>query len=173
MTRWEGLVAFGFFGPAMITFTFVRRDQLRMHRGAAIIVVIAFFAIAMTLIGVWVRSALQQQQVVRRWHEKTQARWLAEAGVRRAVARLQADQDYRGERWLVAAEQLGGPFPAEIEIDVELTDGDDARAARDRKIVALARFPAGDLARAQATKAVDYRLSPTRSIPEQSDETGR
>lgn len=142
----------------------VRRDRL----GASIIIVIAFYAIAMTMIGIWMRSALRQHQVVRRWHEKTQALWLAEAGVGRAVARLQADRDYRGERWQIAANQLDDRLAAEVEIRVEAEKDANEIMVTGFRIVAVARLPAGDLTRAQATKTTDYRLSPAGEVPGES-----
>jgi len=111
------------------------------RRGVAILLVIAFYAVAITLFGVWIRAALSQQRQARLGHEKTQAIWLADAGIRRAAARLATDADYAGERWQIGAEQLGGNHAAEVEIRIEAIEpaGEDNRI----RIVAIAQLPAG------------------------------
>lgn len=116
--------------------------------------VIAFYAIAIAMIGLWVRSAIDRHQQSRQWHEKAQAIWLAEAGVRRAVANLVRQQDYLGEVWQIDADQLGGTETAEIKIEIETTD-DEPRF----KITATAIYPAGTKKRVQHTKSLKYRVT--------------
>ncbi len=132
-----------------------RRRKARVPRqGVAIIMVIAFYAVAIALIGVWVRSALDHQQQARRWHEKTQVNWLAEAGVRRAVAIISNDKNYTGERWLIESAEIGGDHAAEIVIRVESVEG--TRNAR--QIIATAHYPPGQQKRVQSTKTLEFSL---------------
>ena len=167
-----------------------RRPRRRtQRRGVAIIMVIAFYAIAVTMIGVWVRSALGHQRQVRRWHEKTQATWLAEAGVRRAAARISKDSEFTGERWQIEAAELGGRFAAEVVIRIEHIGSLDRKDDPSReptsqfRIIATARYPANPTdeqqrpanrqrrpanrqQRVQTTKAVVFTL------PETTDRSG-
>jgi len=114
--------------------------------GVSIILVIAFFAVATTLIGAWVRGALLQQRQSRRWHDRSQAVWLAEAGVRRAQNQLAADADYRGQRWEIPASQLGGKHPAIVTIAVDAVDDT-------RMITATCDYPAGARRQVRITKS--------------------
>ena len=100
------------------------RKQHRAHaasfrRGIAAIIVIAVLAMTMAFAGVWARRIVMERRAARRAEEQQQARWLAEAGVRRAAARLSADPASAGETWLIAAAEIDRPSPAEIEIVVE------------------------------------------------------
>lgn len=136
------------------------RKVRNLRRGVTTIPVIAFYGVALTLVGTWVHSALDHQQLVRRWHEKTQAVWLADAGLRRAIARVEADSAYDGERWQITAAQLGSLFDAEVEIQVKpLPQSDPSENDSDQvEIIAIARYPAGAAKRAQATKTTTYRM---------------
>ena len=65
------------------------RKQHRSHaasprRGIAAIIVIAVLAMTMAFAGVWARRIVIERRAARRADEQQQARWLAEAGVRRA-----------------------------------------------------------------------------------------
>lgn len=130
------------------------------RNGMTIIPVIAFYAVAMTLIAVWAKSALRDRRQVTRWHEHTQTALLAEAGLRRAAARVARDDGYTGEHWRVAAEELGLLHEAAVEIRItELTSEDakkhDASSSSDElHVVAIANYPAGADHRIQVTKEI-------------------
>lgn len=137
------------------------RIDRNKRSGLAIIMVIAFFAIAVAMIGVWVRSSLDTRQRVRRWHEKTQAVWLADAGVRRAMARIALDSEYRGEVWSIPAEEIGGKWPADVVIRVEPASKRTAKndsATKRVEITATAKYPAGLDKRVQHTSSTLFRL---------------
>ncbi len=127
------------------------------RQGVAIILVIAFYAVAITLFGVWIRAALLQQQQARLGHEKMQAIWLADAGIRRAAARLATDADYAGERWQIEAEQLGGNHAAAVEIRIEAIEP-PSEPPRVR-IVAIAELPAGTSRHVLHTKSTEINLA--------------
>ena len=137
------------------------RKQHRAHaassrRGIAAIIVIAVLAMTMAFAGVWARRIVMERRAARRAEEQQQARWLAEAGVRRAAARLSADPAYAGETWLIAAAEIDRPSPAEIEIVVEPGDSVTVPAT----LVAKASYPR-DKPRVRSTKTVKFR-PPTR-----------
>jgi type II secretory pathway component PulK len=122
----------------------------RHRRGAAIIIILVVFAVTMTLAAVWTRRILSENRAQRLSAERAQARWLAEAGVRRAAARLVASADYDGEDWLISAADLNLRHPASVLIRVEPDDSGDRV-----RLVARARYPQAKV-RVQVTKTVFF-----------------
>lgn len=121
------------------------------RRGVAVIIVIAVLAMTMAFAGVWARRIVMERRAARRAEEQQQARWLAEAGVRRAAARLAADPAYAGEVWAIAADEIDRPADAEIELTVEPGDSADAPVT----VVAKARYPR-DEPRVRSTKTIQF-----------------
>jgi hypothetical protein len=66
-----------------------------------------------------VRHAALQRQALRSQWQQAQAGWLAQSAIERAVARLAAQPDYRGETWHVSAGELGGPDAGVVVIRVQ------------------------------------------------------
>ncbi len=137
------------------------RRPLRLHvaprrRGVAAIIIIAVLAMTMAFAGVWARRIVMERHAARRAEEHQQARWLAEAGVRRAAARLAVDPSYAGEAWIIDAAEIDRPSDAEIEITVERGDS----SARSVALVAKARYPR-DEPRVRSTKTIQF-TPPTR-----------
>ena len=56
-------------------------------------------------------------QRVRSW--QVQSEWLAESAFDRAIARRQLDAGYRGEVWRVSAEEIGGQWEGQVDIEIE------------------------------------------------------
>jgi Tfp pilus assembly protein PilX len=146
--------------------TFARRPDRNARRGVTIIIVLAFFAIAITMLGVWVRAALTQRRQMQRWHQRAQATWLADAGVRRAAARLAGEGTaYQGERWYIGAGSLGGEEDAEVAIRIEhgtdsgFTEDPTGESSRRVRIVATADYPAGPRRRVRFTKTTEIILN--------------
>jgi hypothetical protein len=90
--------------------------------------------IVLTLIsGAILRVGAAQRDEVRAQERRLQAEWLAEAGLRRAFARLDADPGYAGETWQIDARALDSSDAATVAIAVERTPGDrKARTIRVR-----------------------------------------
>jgi hypothetical protein len=107
------------------------------RRAMGVIPVIAALAIAVTMCAVWTKSCLLQHREQLLGELRTQARWLAEAGVRRGAAQLAVDSEYRSETWLIDAAELGERRAATVEIRVE-PSADEPRRVRIR---AAARLP--------------------------------
>lgn len=133
-----------------------RSSIARQRRGIAVIIIIAVLAMTMAFAGVWARRIVMEQRAARRAEEQQQARWLAEAGVRRAAARLSADPAYAGETWLIDAAEIDRPSPAEVEIVVE----PGASATTVATLIAKARYPRGE-PRVRSTKTIKF-TPPTR-----------
>jgi hypothetical protein len=89
------------------------------RRAAALAIVLAVMILATALLAIWARAVIDAHRQQRRDLRGCQVRWLVEGGIERAVAQLSRADDYRGETWRIAAEQLGGRDPAVVVIQVE------------------------------------------------------
>ena len=138
------------------TLSLTRSRAARPRRGMAVIIIIAVLAMTMAFAGVWARRIVMERRTARRAEEQQQARWLAEAGVRRAAARLSADPAYDGETWIVDAAEIDRPSPAAIEISVAPGDGATSPVA----LTAKASYPR-DEPRVRSTKTIQF-TPPTR-----------
>jgi hypothetical protein len=87
------------------------------------------------------KTAVSRRQLSREQAWRQQARWLAEAGIERAAARLAANVEYRGETWRLAAGELyAGQRPSEpasVEIEVQPA----AAAGGERTVRVRAAYP--------------------------------
>ena len=126
------------------------------RRGVAVIIVIAVLAMTMAFAGVWARQIVMERREARRAEEQQQVRWLTEAGVRRAAARLAADPAYTGETWFIEAGEIDRPSPAAIEISVSPGN----TAASSFALTAKATYPRDD-PRVRSTKTIQF-TPPTR-----------
>lgn len=133
-----------------------------VRHGLTMIILIAFFAVSTTMLSVWLRSAVDHRRQMVRWHRRSQASWLADAGVRRAAARLLREgSEYQGEHWRIDSAELGGRFAAEVVIRIEFDDQIDEIVAEPTKrlrIIATADYPADSELRARSTKSVAFQL---------------
>lgn len=120
------------------------------RHGIVLIAVVALLAISLTLFGIWAQAAVRHQQRIRNQQYRVQAVRLAEAGVRRAVARRLADPQYETEVWRVPAEMLDKSHAAEVRIRVAA-----GGAAGTLQYEATAEFPAGAVRRAQITRRIE------------------
>jgi hypothetical protein len=143
----------------MTTRIATRRPPTTRRRGAALLIILVVFAVTMALAGVWTRRSLAAYRGQRLAGERLQVRWLAEAGVRRAAARLSADADYDGEEWTIAADELNFPKAASVLLRVERGDEDG-----EYRLTARARYPRQEH-RAQVTKIVTFTPPNTGSEP--------
>jgi type II secretory pathway component PulK len=123
------------------------------------LIILVVFAVTMALAGVWTRRTLTAHRGQRLAAERLQVRWLAEAGVRRAAARLSAVDGYAGEEWTIPGEKLKLAGSAGVLIRVEPAD-DDGRF----RLTARARYPHDDV-RVQFTKTVTFTPANHESEP--------
>lgn len=144
------------------------------RRGTTIIIVIALFAVAMTMTGVWIRTVLGSRRQMVLWHEQTRAAWLADAGLRRAAARLRSKHaGYRGELWHLDADLIGGSHDGEVAIRIEPADVSSGARMQELpddnmpgfRIIATADYPAGDTRRVRITKTVLFHIESTGEEP--------
>jgi hypothetical protein len=111
--------------------------------GAAICLLLATMLLASAL-----KLASTGRRQVRQDQLRMQANWLAEAGLERAAARLEAEAGYQGETWKIAANDLDGQHAGQVVIKV-----DPAEDAEDlRTVIVEASYPAGATPSATRTR---------------------
>lgn len=88
------------------------------RRGVLLIVVLACVAIISLLLGAMVTTTMNWRRQVRYETWNTQANWLAESGLHKAVSELGANPNYEGETWQLETED-GLAWPATVEIEVK------------------------------------------------------
>ena len=127
-----------------------RLPILRRGRGAVLIVVLVCLALATALFVLVAKQAVAERRAIDRSCHALQSRWLAEAGVERAAARLAADPDYAGETWDLSAKQLAGNDDAIVRIQVEkIADRPERRSVR-----VEADYPSGPERRCRQVKRI-------------------
>jgi hypothetical protein len=131
------------------------------RRGVALIIALVILALLAAFSGVLVRGTVSQRRETTQAERRSQARWLAEAAVRRALARLSGDPGYMGETWDVDADQLAGRHGARVTITVAPADG--GRADR-RRLQVQAEYPPGDdTNRTRETRQLTISVDPGTS----------
>lgn len=125
------------------------------HRGAVLVVVLVSVGVAaVVLVAILKWTASHQRSLqIEQW--QAQALWLAESGLDRAAARLDANPAYAGERWLVPSSLLDSRFAARVEISVQAIPGQPAR----RSVRVVADYPDQPQDRARRTRQVVLDLS--------------
>jgi Tfp pilus assembly protein PilX len=136
------------------------------RRGAVLIIVIAVFAVVMALGAVWAKRIVVERARQRRVEQRAQAEWLAEAGVRRAAARLSVDPRYDGETWSIPPRDLNQRAGAQVEISVQPipAESSDIASTAAYRLMARARYPE-PAPRVQAVKIVEFTPSPSEPSP--------
>lgn len=126
------------------------------HRGVVLIIVIVTTSISLVLFGMWAQNMVKEHRRFANQQYRLQATRLAEAGIRRAMARKLVDPQFQEETWSVPAESLGGTHAANVQI--RAVPGDNATTVR---YEATAQFPADAVRRAQITKEIEVPIPPS------------
>ena len=136
----------------------VRREQRRAteRQGVALLVAIVCVSIAVAVMYGLVQLATQTHREVGLEQRRTQARWILESAVDRAAAQLDAEKEYRGERWTIEAQELGGRDDAEVTIQVERVEGQEDW----RQVRVVADYPVDIPNRVRQTRTFRIRLQP-------------
>ncbi|BBO35272.1 hypothetical protein [Lacipirellula parvula] len=96
-----------------------RRSKSNQSRqGALLIAALACMAVAIAIIGVLFSSSLRTRRQLHAERDLRQVELLVDAGLRRAAAKLSADESYDGETWRIPADQLLQNGAAEVTIAV-------------------------------------------------------
>jgi Tfp pilus assembly protein PilX len=132
----------------------VRHDRPR--RGMVAVAVLLCLLVLALIAGALLRNGTAQRDELRALERRLQAEWLAEAGLRRAVARLEAEPGYSGETWNIEARELGAADAATVAIAVEPSPPD----ARSRTIRVRADYPRDPPRRARCSRQITISQSP-------------
>jgi type II secretory pathway component PulK len=141
-----------------------RRQRNRItppRRGAALMAALVCMLVASVLAGSVLRAVVRDQRQSRERLRRTQAAWLAEAGVERAAAQLRARGDYDGETWRVPPAELGGSDSGLVEIRVENV----ADRSAQRRVHVQADYPDRPLHRARCGKTILIDLALKEATP--------
>ncbi len=128
----------------------------RPRRGMLAIAVLVCLLVITIIAGALFRTGTAQRDEVRALERRLQAEWLAEAGLRRGLARLDADAAYSGETWNIEARDLGAADAATVAITVERPPGD----ANARTIRVQADYPRDPPRRARCSRQISTFKTP-------------
>lgn len=128
----------------------IHRGATRRRRGMLIIAVLICLIVLTLIAGALLRVGVAQREEVRAQERRLQAEWLAEAGLQRAIARLDVDSRYAGETWEIGARELDAADAATVAITVERPPH-DAGARTIRVRADYPRDPPGRIRRSRQT----------------------
>lgn len=127
------------------------------RRGALMVAVLVCLALIAVIGGALLRLVLLERGLLDARERQCQSRWLVEAGLQRAAARLATDAGYRGETWSLPADELAGRDGAVVRIEVS--------AAADRpgwrKVSVEADYPRDAGTRARTSKQIEFESPPS------------
>ena len=88
---------------------------------ALVFVLVCMTVVIISLLAMVQRVTMSHRMGLQR-ERQIQARWLVEAGLDRAAARLRTQSTYEGESWQPQVDGIGGRGPAKVDIVVEATE---------------------------------------------------
>jgi hypothetical protein len=97
-----------------------------------------------------VRVALLQRNIVRSNELRVQSEWLFQSAVVHAASQLQANSEYDGEEWEIAADAIGQSLEAVARISVEPSEDQ----AKGRAVAITVVYPPDDPNRAMVSRTV-------------------
>lgn len=105
----------------------VGSTRRRPRRGMLGIAVMACLIVLVIIAGALIRAGVARRDALRVQERRLQADWLAEAGLARGLARLEADPSYHGETWTIEPRDLGTQDGATVVIAVEKSPTSNSR----------------------------------------------
>lgn len=90
------------------------------------IAVLVCIGVATAILFGAVEQSLRCRRQMRNETQLEQVRWLVDAGVRKAIANLEQEPEYEGERFVVTP-QIYNNLVANVEINVEPTDSESGQ----------------------------------------------
>lgn len=139
-----------------------RRDLVRVQQRCGVVLICAL--VCLSVATALVMSSVQQSLVARRqgrmqWQLR-QTQYLLDAGIRRAVARLDSDSDYAGESWQPTA-ALAGFQSVAVEVTVSPSDNQPS----EREVTVLAKLSQSESLAFRIQRSHRFLYSP----PEQTE----
>jgi hypothetical protein len=114
------------------------------------VAIVAALIVLVILAGALLRVIWARHADLRAAERRLQSEWLAESGLDRALSRLAADPGYRGETWIVPADDLGGHDGAAVRIEITAAPGPPGH----RAIRAVADYPVAEPRRARQSRTL-------------------
>lgn len=124
------------------------------RRGAVLIMALVGLVLLTVIGGTLLRWIAMEHKLLRSREQANQARWLAEAGIERAAARLADAEDYAGETWQIAATDLPAGKSARVRLQVATVDDQP----RQRSIEVDVEYPSEADLPARIHKQIVYQL---------------
>ncbi|WP_428306271.1 hypothetical protein [Lacipirellula sp.] len=120
-----------------------RSTSNQSRQGALLIAALACMAVVLAIIGVLFSSSLRTRRQLHAERDLRQVELLVDAGLRRAAAKLSADESYDGETWRIPADQLLQNGAAEVTIAVASPDDaeDSSENGEAVAVTIAARYP--------------------------------
>jgi Tfp pilus assembly protein PilX len=125
-----------------------------------LVLLVVVMCVALALFGVWAQQVVRSQRRLESRQYRAQAQRLAEAGVRRAVAQLAADPNFKSESWSVPAEQLKQRHAAVVRIEIAASPFESKLLCQ-----ATAEFPSAAPRRATVAKSIQVPIPDGRDNP--------
>jgi len=124
------------------------------RRGVVLAVALVFFLLCTAILCTLLQGVINHERHVRDHRQLDQARWLADAGIDRAIAQVRQSDTYRGETWKVSADDLGGASDGKVTITVEPND----QQPGELRVLAQADYPDDDVHRVRQSRETTIHL---------------
>jgi Tfp pilus assembly protein PilX len=100
-------------------------NHVRHDRSGAVLAVALICLLVITALGgLLLRALIAERRQSERQRYETQALWIAESAVQRAMSQLASNPDYAGETWRLETEQNGANAPGSAVIQLRSTADD-------------------------------------------------
>ncbi|MEQ8636806.1 hypothetical protein [Gimesia maris] len=137
-----------------------QNDKRRNHfrKGAVVIIPLVCLILTLAIIGELLKQTSIELNQLKKSQHNLQAIWLSEAAVQRTVNRLKEDLTYSGETWQISSQEIGGPYPGEVVIEI------DRALIQDQSIILIrtkASYPAKAIERVRVIREWPVQLSNT------------
>ncbi len=130
-------------------FTHSSQKLYNRRRAGVLIAALVCLSIVLGLVGCMLLAALQAGRQLHVQRDLRQCELLLAAGVARAVNLASNSAEYRGEKWLVAAEQITGNAAGEVTIEIVPATGGEKR-----QLLVVAEYPLGDAASIRRSQTI-------------------
>lgn len=130
--------------------TAFRQRQTKQRRGTILVFFMLSLAMLTMTAAAMVRVTLLHRGMVRSNELRVQSEWLFQSAIVRAASQLEANADYTGEEWAIAADSLGQSFDAVARISVAAEDD----KTKDRSVEISVIYPPDDANRAMVSRSV-------------------
>ena len=147
----------------------IRRDGSR--RAAAMMMALVVLLVVGLISGLALQAILQSHRHTREEEQRVQAELLADAALSRAIAMLQTEANWKGEKWTVNLASQAAAHAETPADDTKFTGVAQTRVEKSEgnpnswKIAVTAIYPSDPTRRAQALRETTYEIPPRGEKP--------